>query len=63
MIDDFAADMEHIFPQSAVDEPEPMSDPEDNEVTYIVTVEPTQKDLFLIVSDANIREKDALTGR
>lgn len=44
-------------------EREPMSDPEDNEVTYIVTIEPSEVDLFLIVSDTNIREKDALSGR
>lgn len=63
VIPDHAADMELFFPKSTIDEPEPLSDPEDNEVTYIVTIESTQADLFLIVSDTNIREKDALTGR
>lgn len=53
--------MQHIFP--TVHEPEPLSDPEDNEVTYIVTIEPSQEEVFLIVSDINIREKNALTGR
>lgn len=61
--DNHSPDMDHIFPQSNVDETEPLSEPEENEVTYIVTIESTQNDLFLIVSDTNIREKDALTGR
>lgn len=44
-------------------EPDNVSDTEDNETIYIVTRENNQMDLFLVVSDQSIREKNALTGR
>ena len=40
-----------------------VSDPEDNEVQFIVTDDLTRDDLFLVVSEVNIKEKDAMTGR
>lgn len=42
-------------------DPEPQSDTEDNETIYLVTSEPSNVELFLIVSDQSIREKDALS--
>lgn len=39
------------------------SEPEDNEITYIVTIEPGNAEVFLIVSDVSIKEKDVLTAR
>lgn len=56
---------------SALDEtfnPEPeeeivISEPEDYEVSYIVSDETTKEDLFLVLSEMNIREKDAMSGR
>lgn len=39
------------------------SDPENNEVTYIVCSEPNGEELFLIVSDVSIKEKDSFSGR
>lgn len=40
-----------------------LSDAESNENTYIVTIESTGEELFLIVSDTSIREKDYFNGR
>uniref|UniRef100_A0A336MPB6 CSON003607 protein n=1 Tax=Culicoides sonorensis TaxID=179676 RepID=A0A336MPB6_CULSO len=53
--------------QSSVDVsvPEPeitVSDPEDDEVTYICVNEQTEEELFLVISDRHIRERDTLTG-
>lgn len=42
---------------------DPVSDTEDNQTIYIVTVEPNERTLFLVVSDMSIREKDSMTGR
>lgn len=39
------------------------SDAEENEVTYIVHLEPNNDEIFLVVSDLSIREKDIFTGR
>lgn len=39
------------------------SDPEDNEATYIVNIEPSGQEIFLVVSDITVKEKDTLTGR
>lgn len=39
------------------------SDPEDCAATYIVNIEPSGVELFLIVSDVSIKEKDILNGR
>lgn len=39
------------------------SDPENNEVTYIVCSEPDGEELFLIVSDVSIKEKDSFSGK
>lgn len=44
-------------------EPESISDTEDNETIYLVTIESNQAELFLIVSDQSIREKNTQTGR
>lgn len=43
--------------------PDVPSDPENNEVTYIVCSEPNGEELFLIVSDVSIKEKDIFSGR
>lgn len=48
---------EHSVPDNAI------SDSEENEVTYIVFVEPTDNAMLLIVSDNSMKEKDALSGR
>lgn len=39
------------------------SDPEDSATTYIVNIEPDGEELFLIISDVSIKEKDILNGR
>lgn len=59
--DPSASVLADMFP--ATEEREPVSEPEDNEVTYFVTIEPSQVEMFLIVSDTNIREKDVLSAR
>lgn len=38
-----------------------MSDPEENEVQFIVVKSSSREDLFLIVSDTSIKEKDAMS--
>lgn len=40
-----------------------ISEPEENEVQYIVSDEMTKEDLILVVSEINIKEKDAMNGR
>lgn len=40
-----------------------VSEPEDNEVQFIGTDELTNEELFIVVSDMNIKEKDAMNGR
>lgn len=40
-----------------------ISDPEENEVQFIVVDEATKDDLFLTLSEATIKEKDAITCR
>lgn len=42
---------------------EEISDGEDNEVTYIVYQEPSNIEIFLVVSDVSIKEKDILTAK
>lgn len=54
--------LDDIYAKSTVD-PDPVSDSEDNETIYIVTLEPSQTDLLLVVSDQSIREKNSLTTR
>lgn len=51
---------------ASISEPEPeitVSDPEDDEVTYICVNEETEEEIFLVVSERNIRERDTLSGR
>lgn len=45
------------------DHTDPVSDTEDNQTIYIVTVDPNNRTLFVVVSDQSIREKDSMTGR
>lgn len=54
-----------IYGQSSSNQPvdDPVSDTEDNQTIYIVHAEPSERTLFLVVSDQSIREKDSLTGR
>lgn len=52
--------MANIYSTSA-NEPEPVSDTEDNETIYLTTNDANNVDLIVIVSDQSIREKDALT--
>lgn len=40
-----------------------ISDSEENEVHYIVCLEPTDNEMILVVSDVSMREKDVITGR
>lgn len=54
--------LDEIYSKSTMD-PDPVSDSEENESIYIVTVEPNQTDLLLVVSDQSIREKNSLTTR
>lgn len=54
--------LDDIYSKSIL-EPDPVSDTEDNETIYIVTVESNQMDLLLVVSDQSIREKNALSTR
>lgn len=49
--------------ESSANEPDPVSDAEDNETIYLICDEPHKNDLLLIVSDQSLREKDALTTR
>lgn len=46
-----------------IEVPDVPSDSENNEVTYIVCSEPDGEELFLIVSDVSIKEKDSFSGR
>lgn len=46
-----------------VDDVDVPSDPEDSATTYIVNIEPDGEELFLIISDVSIKEKDILNGR
>lgn len=53
-----------LYDTNSANEPEPVSDAEENETIYLITIDGPQKnDLILIVSDQSIREKDALTTR
>ncbi|XP_063697255.1 serine/threonine-protein kinase 11-interacting protein isoform X2 [Culicoides brevitarsis] len=52
---------------ASISEPDPepevtISDPEDDEVTYIVVNEQTEEEIFLVISERNIRERDTLSG-
>lgn len=40
-----------------------ISDSEENEVHYIVCLEPTNTEMILVVSDVSMREKDVINGR
>lgn len=40
-----------------------VSDPEENEVQFIGSDEMTKEELFVVVSEVNIKEKDAMNGR
>lgn len=55
--------LNQIYGKSTGSEPEHVSDTEVNEAIYLVTIEPTDNELFLVVSDQSIREKNTLTGR
>lgn len=50
--------------ENSANEPDPVSDTEENETIYLITIDgPHKNELILIVSDLSIREKDALTTR
>lgn len=42
-------------------EPEHISDPEDDEMTYFVTNQTDKRDMILLVSEKSLREKDKTT--
>lgn len=58
----YASTLEETF-NADVDDDFVISDPEDDEVQYIVSDERTNDDLILVISTTNIKEKDAMNGR
>lgn len=58
----YASALEETF-NPETDEEIVVSEPEENEVQFIVTDELTKDDLILVVSEVNIKEKDAMNGR
>lgn len=58
----YASALEETF-NPETDEEVVVSEPEENEVQFIVTDEVTKEDLILVVSEVNIKEKDAMNGR
>ncbi|XP_031624561.1 serine/threonine-protein kinase 11-interacting protein isoform X2 [Contarinia nasturtii] len=56
-------DLRNLYPSSTTNEPESPSDSEENETIYLVINETNQIDLFLIVSEQSIREKNSLTSK
>ncbi|XP_037024517.1 serine/threonine-protein kinase 11-interacting protein isoform X2 [Bradysia coprophila] len=57
-----ATDLSDIYAQSCQSE-NVISDTEDNEVHYIVCVEPTDIEMILVVSDISMKEKNVTNGR
>lgn len=56
------SDLSDFYGQSSVVE-NVHSDSEENEVPYIVYLEPTDIEMILVVSDTSMREKDVSNGR
>lgn len=59
----YASALDETFNADLEEEEFVVSDPEENEVQFIVNDETTQDDLILVVSEMNIKEKDAMNGR
>lgn len=64
----YASALEDTFTTADVEAEEEVeeivvSEPEDNEAQFIVIDETTKEDLFLILTETNIKERDAMTGR
>lgn len=60
----YASALEDTFNPDIEDEEDvAISEPEENEVQFIVSDEMTKEDLILVVSEMNIKEKDAMNGR
>lgn len=59
----YASALDETFTEDDAVEEIVVSDPEDNEVQFIVTDEICHEDLILVVSEVNIKEKDAMNGR
>lgn len=57
-----ATDLSDIYSQPCHSE-NVISDSEDNEVHYIVYVEPTDIEMILVVSDVSMKEKDVTNGK
>lgn len=55
--------LRNLYPSSTSNEAESLSDAEENETIYLVTNDINQTELFLIVSDESVREKNSLTGK
>lgn len=60
----YASALEETFnPETEEEEQVVVSDPEENEATFIGIDEKTQEELLIVVSEVNIRERDAMNGR
>lgn len=59
---DYQTPLESTFTESE-DNTTVVSDPEDNEATFLVVDETTKEDLILILAEKIIKERDAMTGR
>ncbi len=58
-----STDLDEFYKQPCQSEIPCHSDTEENEVHYIVCLEPTNIDMMLVVSDVSMREKDVDNGR
>lgn len=56
-------ELRNLYPSSTSNEADSPSDTEDNETIYLVTNDTNQMEIFLVVSDQSIREKNTLTGK
>lgn len=54
---------ESLTYNTSSDEPETLSDTEENEKIYLVTNQANKMDVFVLVSDKSIREKNSLTSK
>lgn len=57
-----ASSLSDIYNQPSISDTV-ISDSEENEVHYIVCLEPTDIEMILVVSDVSMREKDVINGR
>ncbi|XP_039948966.1 uncharacterized protein LOC120767218 isoform X2 [Bactrocera tryoni] len=61
-IDDEPPHLKNVYSNSAVEEPD-VSEPEDDEVTYIVYTMPRNEAVFLTISENYLRVRDTLTQK